>query len=193
MIRFAESVNSRSLSRLSPALLAPKPKSLARSNKTRTGCSGSNASSAEDPPICGRQAYTAPGSLLSGAVIARCGGIISDTTTQVPKQLVGPHSTFRQPKGLKRYGAWWHRTPPIPSSRGERGAIMTRLVILSLLLLGGCAAGTNFTPRTTQGAVCKQQCALQMNRCFGSSYTCDRAASTCMAACQDLDHLPTAR
>ena len=47
---------------LSSELLAPKPKSMARSNKTRTGCSGRNASSAEDPPICGRQAYTAPGS-----------------------------------------------------------------------------------------------------------------------------------
>jgi hypothetical protein len=45
-----------------PSNLAPERKSLTRSNKTRMGCSGSNNLSAEDPPICGRQAYTAPGS-----------------------------------------------------------------------------------------------------------------------------------
>jgi hypothetical protein len=61
------------------------------------------------------------------------------------------------------------------------------LLLLGGLSLGGCAAGTNFTPQTTQGAACKQQCASEMSRCLGSSYTCDRAASTCMAACQTLD------
>jgi hypothetical protein len=62
-----------------------------------------------------------------------------------------------------------------------------KCTIFLFLLLGGCAAGSDFTPRTAQGAQCKQQCALEMSRCAGSSYTCDRAASTCMAACQDLD------
>jgi hypothetical protein len=65
---------------------------------------------------------------------------------------------------------------------------MSRLALLLLLLLGGCASGSNFTPRTPQGAACKQQCALEMGRCAGSSYTCDRAASTCMAACQDAEN-----
>jgi hypothetical protein len=63
------------------------------------------------------------------------------------------------------------------------------IIILTPLLLGGCAAGTNFSPQTAQGAACKQQCAIKMNECAGSSYTCDRAAATCMAACQDIDRM----
>lgn len=58
---------------------------------------------------------------------------------------------------------------------------------LLLLALGGCAAGSNFKPATAEGANCKVQCAREMANCCGSSYTCDRAASTCMAACEELD------
>lgn len=57
------------------------------------------------------------------------------------------------------------------------------------LLLAGCAAGSSFTPKTAQGASCKRQCAADMAQCHGSSYTCDRASSTCMAACEDLDRV----
>jgi hypothetical protein len=60
-------------------------------------------------------------------------------------------------------------------------------LILIALLVTGCAAGSNFKPVTAEGAYCKVQCGKEMASCFGSSYTCDRAASTCMAGCQDLD------
>lgn len=53
----------------------------------------------------------------------------------------------------------------------------------------GCAAGSNFTPKTPDGAMCKAKCAQDMAICQGSSYTCDRAVSTCMTACQELDNL----
>jgi hypothetical protein len=55
------------------------------------------------------------------------------------------------------------------------------------VLLAGCAAGSNFKPVTAEGASCKAECARDMASCRGSSYTCDRAASTCMSACADLD------
>jgi hypothetical protein len=55
------------------------------------------------------------------------------------------------------------------------------------VLLAGCAAGSNFKPVTAEGASCKADCARDMAHCGGSSYTCDRAASTCMSACEDLD------
>jgi len=55
------------------------------------------------------------------------------------------------------------------------------------VLLGGCAAGSSFKPTTAEGAACKVQCAQNMANCRGSSYTCDRAASTCMSACEELD------
>ena len=55
------------------------------------------------------------------------------------------------------------------------------------VFLTGCAAGSNFTPMTEEGANCKAQCAKDMASCRGSSYTCDRAASTCMTACAELD------
>ena len=58
-----------------------------------------------------------------------------------------------------------------------------------LLLLGGCAAGSSFKPTTAEGANCKVECAKDMANCQGSSYTCDRAASTCMDACQELDDI----
>ena len=63
------------------------------------------------------------------------------------------------------------------------------LIISILFCLVGCAAGSSFHPKTVEGANCKAQCAKDMARCGGSSYSCDRAASTCMDACQDLDSL----
>ncbi|MEO1956695.1 MAG: hypothetical protein ABGX03_02065 [Methylophilaceae bacterium] len=42
-------------------------------------------------------------------------------------------------------------------------------------------------PVTAEGASCKLECGKSMALCHGSSYTRDRAATTCMAACQDLD------
>ena len=64
------------------------------------------------------------------------------------------------------------------------------VLIFSLcVLLTGCAAGSNFTPTTIEGASCKAQCAKDMAVCRASSYTCDRAASTCMTACGELDAL----
>lgn len=58
---------------------------------------------------------------------------------------------------------------------------------LVAIMLTGCAAGSNFKPMTAEGASCKADCAKDMANCRGSSYTCDRAASTCMSACADLD------
>jgi len=61
------------------------------------------------------------------------------------------------------------------------------LLIISIAVLSGCAHGGNFHPVTAEGASCKAECGKSMALCHGSSYTCDRAAATCMAACQDLD------
>lgn len=63
----------------------------------------------------------------------------------------------------------------------------TFIAALSTLVLFGCAAGNDFAPKTVQGAQCKANCAKDMNSCAGSSYTCDRAAATCMKACSELD------
>lgn len=59
--------------------------------------------------------------------------------------------------------------------------------LVALLALVGCAAGSDFKPKTQAGAQCKVQCAQNMSKCVGSSYTCDRAASTCMQSCAELD------
>lgn len=64
---------------------------------------------------------------------------------------------------------------------------MRALAVAILVVLVGCAAGGNFKPTTAEGANCKTQCAKDMAACSGSSYTCDRAASTCMNACEELD------
>jgi hypothetical protein len=48
---------------------------------------------------------------------------------------------------------------------------------------------SGFTAKTAEGASCKVQCARDMSACNGSSYTCDRAAATCMSACQEVDEL----
>jgi hypothetical protein len=61
------------------------------------------------------------------------------------------------------------------------------IVLTTLAILAGCAAGSGFKPVTTAGAECKVQCAQSMTECRGSSYTCDRAAATCMSACEELD------
>lgn len=66
---------------------------------------------------------------------------------------------------------------------------MKSLLAIPALLatLVGCAAGSGFKPVTVEGAACKAQCAKDMANCRASSYTCDRAASTCMTACQEMD------
>ena len=61
------------------------------------------------------------------------------------------------------------------------------LLLFSCFLLNGCVVGGDFRPKTAEGATCKVDCAKDMANCRGSSYTCDRAASTCMMGCQDLD------
>lgn len=66
-----------------------------------------------------------------------------------------------------------------------------RLLIASILiaLTTACAMGTDFHPKTIEGANCKQQCASDMAKCRASSYTCDKAAATCMNSCQEIDAL----
>ena len=64
------------------------------------------------------------------------------------------------------------------------------MLLLSTLILGGClAAGSSFKPKTVEGAQCKATCASDMAKCRASSYTCDRAAATCMSSCSELDLL----
>jgi len=60
---------------------------------------------------------------------------------------------------------------------------------LAVIAMAGCAAGSDFKPKTVQGAQCKSNCARNMSICQGSSYTCDRAAATCMASCVELDEI----
>jgi hypothetical protein len=71
--------------------------------------------------------------------------------------------------------------------KGRRIMKYLSLMLFLCIFLTGCAAGSNFKPTTAEGANCKAQCARDMAICQGSSYTCDRAASTCMAACEELD------
>ena len=63
------------------------------------------------------------------------------------------------------------------------------LILGALLILVACAAGTSFKPKTIEGAQCKASCASEMSSCQGSSYTCDRAAATCMSSCRELDDI----
>jgi hypothetical protein len=69
--------------------------------------------------------------------------------------------------------------------------IEMKKIFLGLMVayLSACAAGSNFKPVTLEGAQCKAHCADNMSSCRGSSYSCDRASSTCMNACQELDDL----
>ncbi len=60
-------------------------------------------------------------------------------------------------------------------------------IVFVVLLMAGCAAGSNFKPKTAEGANCKVQCSKDMANCQGSSYTCDRATATCINACEELD------
>lgn len=67
---------------------------------------------------------------------------------------------------------------------------MGRIACIAVaVMLAGCAAGSDFKPQTVEGAQCKADCGRQMASCRGSSYTCDRAASTCMTACAELDEI----
>lgn len=66
---------------------------------------------------------------------------------------------------------------------------MKKNILILCIVLTGCAAGSNFQPNTVEGAQCKSQCARSMANCMGSSYTCDRAASTCMDSCRELETL----
>ena len=64
---------------------------------------------------------------------------------------------------------------------------MRKLIIAGVIGVLAACATPSFTPKTQAGAACKVDCAQRMTACRGSSYTCDRAAATCMAACKDLD------
>ena len=66
-------------------------------------------------------------------------------------------------------------------------AYLSFLCLFSIALLSACAAGSNYQPTTKEGAQCKIECSYAMANCHGSSYSCDRAASTCMQSCQDLE------
>lgn len=66
-------------------------------------------------------------------------------------------------------------------------------LLLVVSALSGCAAGSSFSPKTPDGAMCKAKCAQDMAICRGSAYTCDRAVSTCMSACQELDDLSVSK
>lgn len=66
---------------------------------------------------------------------------------------------------------------------------VTAATLAFATIIAGCAAGNNFKPTTAEGANCKTQCARDMTNCRGSSYSCDRAAATCMASCEDLDRV----
>ena len=61
------------------------------------------------------------------------------------------------------------------------------VLMIAVCVFAGCAVGSNFKPKTAEGANCKVQCGKDMTSCNGSSYTCDRAAATCMEGCKDLD------
>ncbi len=64
-----------------------------------------------------------------------------------------------------------------------------RIALAALTLLtSGCFPAV-YNPKTVAGADCKKSCALEMGRCDGSSYTCDRAYSRCISACKDMDLL----
>lgn len=68
---------------------------------------------------------------------------------------------------------------------------MKRIVLIGVVcaMATACASGLGFNPRTTAGAQCKKDAAFALARCDGSSYTCDRAAATMIAACQDVDRV----
>jgi len=64
---------------------------------------------------------------------------------------------------------------------------MKRMLIASAILfaLGSCVR--SFKPTTMEGAQCKKECAIEQQRCQGSSYTCDRGYSSCIEACLEIE------
>lgn len=61
-------------------------------------------------------------------------------------------------------------------------------ILLIFLFLVGCGAAPYY-PKTKEGALCKRQCAIDMAKCEGSSYTCDSAQSACYSSCRDIERL----
>lgn len=63
------------------------------------------------------------------------------------------------------------------------------LSLTTILVLSACAAGSNYQPTTKEGIQCKIECSHSMSNCHASSYTCDRAISTCMQSCKELEEI----
>lgn len=68
-------------------------------------------------------------------------------------------------------------------------SIKLRLFIISIILSASGCVAPNFHPTTTEGAMCKQQCAQTMQLCSGSSYTCDRSYAKCIESCIDIENV----
>ena len=71
---------------------------------------------------------------------------------------------------------------------------MLKFFVCSFLIISisGCSAPWSvpaFNPKTAKGAECANQCASNMQRCNGSSYTCDRSYSHCIRSCINIDRL----
>lgn len=74
----------------------------------------------------------------------------------------------------------------VKTKRGQIVKLFIRLLPICILV-AGCAAGSNFKPTSKEGTDCKAQCEKDMAMCQGSSSTCDRAAASCMSACEEVD------
>ncbi len=61
--------------------------------------------------------------------------------------------------------------------------------IITLFLFASCAMAPSFTPKTKEGVACKKECALNLQECRGSSYTCDKGYAKCLESCIDLERL----
>lgn len=66
-------------------------------------------------------------------------------------------------------------------------------LLLTTLLLSGCAMAPPFTPTTMQGAQCKKECAKAQQGCYASSYTCDQGYSSCIESCIDIERVSKGR
>ncbi len=62
------------------------------------------------------------------------------------------------------------------------------LYLVATLVLVACAAPP-FDPTTKEGAQCKKECALNQQRCSGSSMTCDKGYANCIQACIDMERV----
>lgn len=74
--------------------------------------------------------------------------------------------------------------------RGENKMRLLLTTIVGLVVVffaSSCAFTPTFEPRTLEGARCKQQCAISMASCDGSSYTCDKASYQCIKSCIDIE------